>query len=77
MLHFSVTKEINNELYENVTKFMYPKLNELEIKKAALTDKMNRNSPDDDLNKVMIEFGEITKLIDEKTERWIELAEFM
>lgn len=32
MLHFSVTKEINNELYENVTKFMYPRLNEIELK---------------------------------------------
>lgn len=52
-------------------------MTDLEEKKATLTDKINANSPDDDINQIMIDFAEITKLIDKKTERWMELAEFI
>ena len=52
-------------------------LEELELRKAELTEKLTLNSDDEDMNQVMIDFGEVTKLIDEKTERWMELAEFM
>jgi len=52
-------------------------MSDLENKKAALTDKINANSPEDDINQIMIEFGEISKLINEKTERWMELADYM
>jgi len=49
----------------------------LEEKKTTLTNKINLNSPDDDINQIMIEFGEVTKAIDTKTERWMELADLV
>ena len=52
-------------------------LEELEDKKTTLTNKINQNSPDDDMNQIMVDFSEVIKEIDTKTERWMELAEYM
>ena len=82
-----VKKVIEKKVDESKTKLSYKEKYEfeelekelaiLEEKKGLLTEKLNANSPDDDMNKIMVEFGDLSKLIDDKTARWMELADLV
>ena len=49
----------------------------LEEKKEELSAQILLNPAQDEMMKITEEFGKISKKIDEKTERWMELADFM
>lgn len=49
----------------------------LEEEKAKLTELLQQNASADEVVKITTEFGEIEKQIDQKTERWLELADFI
>jgi ATP-binding cassette subfamily F protein uup len=50
----------------------------LEIEKTEITDKLNAGDVDsEEINNLSMRIGEITKEIDEKESRWIELSEYV
>lgn len=58
--------------YDNLEK----EIEELEEKKAALTEILSGTVEGADLAKASEDFGRLTKVLDEKTDRWLELGEF-
>lgn len=57
--------------YESLEK----EIEELEQKKAAIVENMNTETDHEKLAGLSVEFESLTALIEEKTERWMELAE--
>ncbi len=51
-------------------------IEKLETQKKEIMEGMNTSQDHEELTKLSAEFEEISKLIEEKTERWMELAEF-
>jgi ATP-binding cassette subfamily F protein uup len=52
-------------------------LPQLEIEKKTLSEKLNSNIGHEELMKTTERLGEVVRLIDEKTDRWLTLSEFV
>ena len=59
--------------YETLEK----EIEKLEIRKSELVERMNTETDHEKLTSLSNEFSETGRLIDEKTERWMELAEWL